>query len=438
MATTAIRAADRSVIVWDTLLGRPRLVEFATVEAATRFEAAVRSGPFLTGDNDLDETIGRTDRESRALVAARGMDWLSGTGTKPRFLSLLVSEACNLGCDYCIAGTNMDSARTARRTQMDLDTALAAVDWFVAQHPAKPLINFSGGEPLVNWPVLRATLEHVVQAHGDFADLCTFSINTNATLVTDEISAFLAAHAVRIATSLDGTPEASDLVRVTRKNRLGASDRILAGWQRLRDAGCPVDGFMATFDDRNYRFLNSSVIEFAAEHGCSWVRVDCDVIHLLDHPAEETIERLWDVYRAGKKQGIAVEGFWSTPAKNLVGPDFGADIAFFCGAVSGETISVHPTGRVSACGFSSATLGSVGNGSVRRDHNAHRGLVARHVPGARDFCRGCEIEGSCAGGCNIAREESDATRSTSAIEYNCTIYREMTRRLLIDNLVADK
>jgi uncharacterized protein len=256
------------------------------------------------------------------------------------------------------------------------------------------------------------------------------SINTNATLVDQSVAAALSAKRVVISTSLDGVPAASDAIRVT-KGGLGASASVLAGWRKLLDAGCELTGFMATVNDKNFAQLDTGIIDFARQWGFCWVRISYDVIHLLHIPVGEAVERVWSIYKYGREQGINVEGFWTTPIHNLVHSTTGGlQKAFFCGAVSGETISVHPDGRVSACGFSS---GSFGN--IRRPQNLqwfkHRDLILSHHPGDRAFCRGCEVEGSCAGGCYISRELAAMTKDGSAIRYNCELYRAMTKRLLL-------
>lgn len=426
-----IRVDDRSALVFHPLLGRPRLLDFTSVSERDRFLSLVKVGRVRTGDPAVDTMLSVADSTARELVGLRNEEYLKAYAKDVRFLSLLVAENCNLGCSYCIAGANIDSARTGRTTRMPWEVARTSLKWFASRALCDDaVLNFSGGEPLLNWTVVASSVEYVASAFPRLAESLKLSINTNATLITPEIAHFLAAHDFAVATSLDGTPEGSDLVRITRKGRLGVSQQILAGWDLLADAGLPVDGFMATFNDRNYEQLNRSVIDFAVERGCRWVRVDCDVIHLLDRPVAETADRLWEVYEAGRDAGIAVEGFWSTPAKNLINPDYPMQVPFFCGAVSGETVSVHPDGRLSACGFSRGDLGRVSSDGLERDFAAHIALVAAHLPGAREFCRGCDIEGFCAGGCNIALEEAAAVGSDAAVRYNCELYREMTRRLL--------
>lgn len=136
-----------------------------------------------------------------------------------------------------------------------------------------------------------------------------------------------------------------------------ASEKIIAGWYKLKASGCNLTGFMATFNDKNIEHLNTDIIDFALSMGFKWVRIACDVIHLLDYKVDDTVERIWSVYKYGKEKGIKVEGYWTTPIHNMLYRDrLPEGISFFCGAVSGETVSIHPDGRISTCGFSSKNV----------------------------------------------------------------------------------
>jgi uncharacterized protein len=422
---------ERRAVVYHSLLGQPQLVEFHDSEQEEHFSLAIQAGPVTSGLTELDGILETDDRAAREIVSLTRRDYLSFPSRQINFLSLLTSEACNLGCPYCIAAQNMRVAVANRSVTMPWDTAKLAVDWYfsIASDHREHYINFSGGEPLLNWSVVSRTLEYVKSSHPEQS--VRFTLNTNATLITAAIARTLKEYDVDVGTSLDGPPASSDLVRIGKATRLGVSEKILVGWRNLAEAGRPVTGFMATFNDRNIHCLNEEVVEFAHRMGMKWLRVDCDVIHLLQFPVDEVTERLWSVYRRGKELGIHVEGFWSTAIHNLVSPADRKSPRFFCGAASGETISIHPDGRISTCGFSRRHLGNI---RVPSSFNAelYLELVKSCAPGERDFCKGCSIEGSCAGGCNIAREEAEATRSNKAIEYNCQMYREMTRRLLID------
>lgn len=420
------------MVVYHSLLGDPRLIELETQEDLRVFLDLLSSGKTDIEDDQLRPFFEVSDGSARSQLSERKSKYVQHLKEHINFLSLLTSEACNLGCAYCIAGENMRYAASRKAAVMTWKVAERAIDWYfsILRPGREGYVNFSGGEPLLNWHVVFKSLEYIDSKYSPL-DRLKFSINTNATLIDESIAKALKYYRVDVATSLDGTPVSSDLVRIGKATGFGVSHQILKGWRILADIGHPISGYMATFNDRNITALDETVVEFAAGLGCSWVRVDCDVIHLLAYPVDELIDRIWRIYLRGKQLGVAVEGFWSSAAHNLLSHKPHREAAFFCGAVSGETVSVHPDGRLSACGFSSGRHGYVTDEKLL-DWRMHEQLVSSYFPGERAFCKGCSIEGSCAGGCNIAREESFRSGTNAAIEYNCTIYRELTARLLKD------
>lgn len=425
-----------TVVIYHSLHNQPQQIEFENEYDKQEFVLAVNQGFAETGFPSIDAITLLTDEEARLSNLLKKRNYLSKTEQRLNFLSLMTAENCNLGCSYCIAAMNMDEAKKNKSLLMPWHIAKKGLDWYFSLPTIanEYYVNFSGGEPLINKNVVVQAVEYIRALKKDKPIRIT--INTNATLIDENLASFFAANRVEIASSLDGAPEASDMVRVTKKG-LPASESIVSGWHRLIAAGCEITGFMATFNDKNLKYLDPSIIDFALEMNFSWVRIAPDVIHLLDYPIEDIIERIWAVYKYGTEKGVKVEGFWSTPIHNMLFKERIPDgVGFFCGAVSGETASVHPDGRISACGFSSGNFGNILN-DIPFDWNKHKNFVSEYFPGSRDFCEGCSIEGSCAGGCNITREVAISTTDESAILYNCNMYRELTKRLLIDHFTGN-
>ncbi len=386
----------------------------------------------VSGCPDLDNIISLKDSNAREIIKKRQKKYLMKAEENINFLSLIVAEHCNLSCSYCIASLNMKAAMKIKTVLMPWHIAKKGLDWYLKlPHLSKELyINISGGEPLINKDVVKKSIEYIRTNYKDRNIKIT--INTNATLIDEQFAKFFTSNQVEIATSLDGTPQISDIVRQTRRG-LPASPKILQGWKLLEFAGSKLNGFMSTYDDRNINYLNNEIIDFTEKMGFTWLRISCDVIHLLTHPISDTIERIWSVYKYGKDRGITVEGYWSTAMNNLVSKNYKPNGAsFFCGAVSGETVSLHPDGRLSSCGYSTGNFGNILNDNPF-NFIKHRSYIRRYFPGSRKECLGCEIEGACAGGCDISREVACLLKDDTIIKYNCTMYKELTRRLLIDH-----
>ena len=145
----------------------------------------------------------------------RGKDTDYETGRKARWerifaerkiycLELMMAQECNLRCAYCYG-----DGQFGGRGVMDEKTMLGALDWFLAAAEGKKYppgsglsISFFGGEPLLNYPMIKRAIEYLQDERGR-KDI-SFSITTNLTLLTDEMLAFFKDRRVSLLISFDG------------------------------------------------------------------------------------------------------------------------------------------------------------------------------------------------------------------------------------------
>lgn len=128
-------------------------------------------------------------------------------------LTLVVTEQCNLRCGYCVYGGRYAHRREHSPKTMPWEVARAAIDEYLAHSEKAPgrSIRFYGGEPLLNLPLLRRTVEYVTQERG--VENVLFSITTNGLLLRGEAAEFLAQHRFTIGLSLDGPEHVHDRYR---------------------------------------------------------------------------------------------------------------------------------------------------------------------------------------------------------------------------------
>ncbi len=132
-------------------------------------------------------------------------------------LVLNVTNQCNLSCKYCYEfGEDRLATPEGKTKFMDEATAFAAVDFLLAQSPGRRAVHltFFGGETLMNFKLVRATIDYArQQAHaaGKYID---FSLTTNATLLTEPVIEYLAEQHVGVTISIDGPREMNDQLRV--------------------------------------------------------------------------------------------------------------------------------------------------------------------------------------------------------------------------------
>ncbi len=132
---------------------------------------------------------------------------------RPRALALELTKGCNLRCGYCYYGTR--EAAYDPSTSMSLETAQRAVDRLFddATHGEIPHLHLFGGEPLLNFPLVSATVEYAASQARRRSTGMTFELTTNGTLLTPSIGEFLNKHGVSVGISFDGPSEIQDVTR---------------------------------------------------------------------------------------------------------------------------------------------------------------------------------------------------------------------------------
>jgi His-Xaa-Ser system radical SAM maturase HxsB len=96
---------------------------------------------------------------------------------------------------------------------MDLKTAKRAVDMILASPSQVITLEFQGGEPLVNWPVVKFIVEYSRQQNKKLHKILLISLVTNLSLMTQKKFDFLVDNRVSVCTSLDGPAEVHNFNR---------------------------------------------------------------------------------------------------------------------------------------------------------------------------------------------------------------------------------
>lgn len=136
-----------------------------------------------------------------------------------------VTSACNLNCYYCAYGSlYQNKEKKSGKKKMSFADARILLDYFadIWTQKNKPLltrdiyISFYGGEPLVNFPLIREIVLYCEALHIKNIRFI-YSLTTNAVLL-DKYMDFLVQYNFRILISLDGN-EKGQSYRVDEQNR---------------------------------------------------------------------------------------------------------------------------------------------------------------------------------------------------------------------------
>lgn len=123
-----------------------------------------------------------------------------------------ITEQCNLRCTYCCYSGLYEGNRTHSSKSMsteDIDRTLS----FIHKNAKGDNLHiaFYGGEPLVNYDVLRYA---IAKAKEMWQETVSFSITTNGTLLNDERIEWFISHHIELHLSVDGTKAFHDRHRV--------------------------------------------------------------------------------------------------------------------------------------------------------------------------------------------------------------------------------
>lgn len=450
--TQVVREGDWAVI-WHSLFGYPQIVSADTLELLNLFTTPSTLSSKISDDLTEDEQQGVKALLLGYFIVPEGFDDRAhlqhrmqqseetiADGSRIKYLELIMSEVCNFRCIYCIHYGNLEgSDRTFSPDKfMQFETAKDALDLYIAvlrEHGRKIAeVNFGGGEPLFAWPTIKRVLEYCYETYGKEFEF-RFSINTNAVLVTPAIAETLKEFHVEIASSLDGLQEGNDLVRQTKSGQ-GTFREIVTSFDILAEAGYPLSGFSVTITKENFGQLDESVIDWALARGMTEVRIDIDVIGMVEVPVSEVAEKLMRIRHYAAKLGVNVPGFWARPAENLNESTLDEQVAF-CGAVRGNSMCVSPSGGIYACGYSAIQLGTIAQfESFSAPGGGYHQLVRNRLTGRPAMCQGCMIEGQCGGGCQITQEFAQ-DHDMSKIQRMCDFYRLMTQEILRELLLQE-
>lgn len=145
---------------------------------------------------------------------------------------VVVTARCNFICDYCHASS---AALEQKHSDMTSEVVKKTVDLIFSSPSPVLKIEFQGGEPLLNWPIVKEIVEYSEVLNRFAKRQLEFVICSNLTVLTDEMISFIKEHKIMISTSLDGPKYIHDAHRKARDGNCGY-DVFRKNLQRLRES----------------------------------------------------------------------------------------------------------------------------------------------------------------------------------------------------------
>ena len=317
-------------------------------------------------------------------------------------MCLNVSHLCNLRCEYCFAdgGTYNGAAEN-----MSLDVALKAIDMIVSKSANRHNleVDFFGGEPLLNFDVVKKTVEYARSIEKAHNKNFRFTITTNAMLLNDEIIDFFNKEMYNVVVSIDGRRSVHDCVRKTASGK-GSFDTAIKNalrFKQLRKGQYYIRGTYTALNkdfSKDVLFLNDlgfdqlsiEPVVLPENHRLAIKKEDIEQLKAeYDKLAEAYVER-----RKGEKWFNFFHfmlDIYNGPceSKRLVG----------CGA-GNDYVAVAPNGNIYPChqfdGEKDYVIGKVLDGTFNTEIPK---FFAENNLLKKDKCRNCWAKYYCSGGC---------------------------------------
>lgn len=364
--------------------------------------------------SELDELMDEIDELIKAemLYAPMSEEFKLVAAEKPivKALCLNIAHDCNLACKYCFA--SQGDYGGVKRELMSFDVAKRAVDFLISMSGPRQHceIDFFGGEPLLNWDVVKQTVEYVESIQAKHNKIFKLTLTTNGVLLTQDKIDYVNEHDMSLVLSIDGREEVHNRMRPS----AGGTDTYKTVAKNLVNAVKQRDGreyyVRGTYTHNNLDFTKDvmAMSDLGFEHLSMEPVVGKEGEYVLrdeDLPIlEKEYEKLADLYLQRQKDGWGEKfNFFHFRMDLYRGPCMAKRLRG-CGA-GHEYMAVVPNGDIYPChqfvGREGYVLGNVFEGL--KNFDIPREFRNTHVF-TKPTCAACWAKFFCSGGCHANNE----------------------------------
>lgn len=318
-------------------------------------------------------------------------------------LCLNIAHDCNIRCGYCFASTgNYHGGRKL----MSLEVARKAIDFLLETSGSRRRleVDFFGGEPLLNFDVVKKTIEYGREREKVYGKRIGFTMTTNGTLLDDEIIDYVNENMDNVVLSLDGRKQINDRMRKFTTGQ-GTFDDLLPRIKNfVAKRGEKSYYIRGTFTANNLDFCND--VLFMADQGFREVSIE-PVVAEPDKPyalREEHLPLIYSEYERLSREYIKYEeeGRGFRFYHFLMDLDGGPCVykrVSACGS-GAEYFAVTPDGELYPChqfvGREDYLIGNLDDGITNKELQRQ---FSQNTVYHKEKCRSCWAKFYCSGGC---------------------------------------
>lgn len=332
-------------------------------------------------------------------------------GKKDLGLYMLVTQKCNLGCTYCLG----DNPSYLNQHSMDFTIAKLALEKSARAMRKKGNIQiiYFGGEPLLNWALIKQCIEFVEnELKMQFDVNFKHHVTTNLTTLPSDFIEVAEKHNVSILVDIDGRCDLHNKMRPYR-NGNGSYDSIIKNLEKISKSDIYYE-LRATVTSENVEYLPGILKHHRNLNPAACAFPTLIPVNSEGLPLNSNMFPDPDVYSAKLKDVIKEQLFDLSCVcpSNVISARMlrGEYVVYGCGMILGNTAVVNHNGDIFPCIY------FVGQkefclGNLEKDHNPlsqenwyekfwlkHERKL--HVDNLNE-CHNCAIRYYCGGGCSV-------------------------------------
>ena len=348
------------------------------------------------------------------------------TDADPLFVIYKLTDTCNYNCTYCYDKVFARPKASAARNR----TIRKVLSW--ALEKGRPVnVLFHGGEPLIEFA-------EIAELVSDYADCkrsqLQFSLQTNASLLTQKIVDFILENEVGMSVSVDGHTAPLNSLRIFRQDE-DAYSVLKRKISQLSGLHPNRLGLLVTIGQHNAARIVDALLSFQADGFCS---VSFSLMQQVSDLAQgatpmDLVELFVRIARSIASDEINTLAVW-TLIEWIRRVSFGASPLVCLGSPCGagkSLITVYPSGEVGPCDslFDVDLLFSDVDSYLKGTKTERLQTLLDRSTKTMEPCKSCDVAPLCNGTCpGNAILENQSLQSPASLE--CKFHYQWIRELM--------
>lgn len=413
---------------------------------------------FLCGENDKEvkeeylKKLGKyQDKPIRKITSKEVRDFLIEQGNGFKQLIFELTSQCNFRCKYCCYSECYELTHGYSDDYLDFNTAKKAIDYYVnnfslvvKRNPlAEMFISFYGGEPLLNFKLVKEIIEYVEKEYPQYK--VAYNMTTNGLLLDEKTADYLVKKDVAILVSLDGPEEEQDRNRVDYAGK-GTFNRVIKNIHKFKEKYPDYIKFSisACYD---WKTDLRAVEKFFEKEGLSVSKFSpidpCNTNYYEKFTQEDVIQYNEGInYLKEKLCGLSLKGelnndrfvyqalgvgYLEFAYHTMIGDSKNEIIPYTGTCIPGEKLYVMPDGSFHVCEKINPNY-SIGNVEIGLDFNKISDMINCYNQNISRHCINCDVNKLCSN-CFVKFASTEDFQFQPEL---CSKFREAVRQNLSD------